>query len=66
MEGFASAPAGVRFDTVAQMTALKDRIYTQAIAIDIMPPGNLTEMTDDERSRLGQWLISIGAKNLDE
>ena len=66
MEGFASPPAGVMLETVAQMTAMKDKMFTQAIADDIMPPGNLTEITDNERARLGEWLTSVGAKELSQ
>ncbi len=60
-KGFASAPGGVRFETLAQILVRKDQIYTQTIAADLMPPGNLTKMTNIERAALGDWLSSQGA-----
>ena len=60
-EGYEAPPAGVRFETMAQMEAYKDQMYTQAIASDLMPPGNWTEITDTERQALGEWLVSVGA-----
>ncbi|MFV0244450.1 MAG: urate hydroxylase PuuD [Qingshengfaniella sp.] len=61
MDGFTSPPAGLRLETLAQAQARKDLIYSAAITNDIMPPGNLTEMTDAERAILADWLISVGA-----
>lgn len=61
MEGWTSPPAGVLLETVQHIKAQKDTIIAQAIAEDIMPPGNITEMTGDERARLAAWLDSIGA-----
>jgi uncharacterized membrane protein len=60
-KGYEAPPAGVRFETMAQMEAYKDQMYTQAIASDLMPPGNWTEITDTERQALGEWLVSVGA-----
>ncbi|MBN8629315.1 MAG: urate hydroxylase PuuD [Rhodobacterales bacterium] len=65
MEGFPSPPAGLRLETMADITAHKDMIFTVAIASDLMPPGNLTEMTEEERKRLADWLASVGARSVD-
>ena len=66
MEGFTAPPGGVLLETVGEMLVAKDRIFTQVIATDIMPPGNMTEITDAERAQLGKWLAAVGAKEVVE
>ena len=55
-EGFDEAPAGVMFDDLAQIEANAQRVLTQAVIGQAMPLGNMTEMTDEERAQLGQWI----------
>lgn len=50
-----SAPAGVMFDTHAQIEQNAQRIYQQAVQLKSMPLGNVTHMTDDERAKLAAW-----------
>ena len=57
-EGFDEAPAGVMFDNLAQIEANAQRILAQAVIGRAMPLGNLTEMTDEERVKLGHWIRS--------
>jgi len=52
----ASAPAGVRLETEAQITARADDIRQQAVLTRAMPPGNATGMTEEERELLAAWL----------
>jgi uncharacterized membrane protein len=59
-EGFAVAPKGVLLDSAARIEAQAAAIETQAVRTRAMPIGNLTGMTDDERSILGAW-IAAGA-----
>jgi len=59
--GFAIAPAGVLLDTPAHIQANAARIQMQAVDTHAMPLGNLTKMTDAERTTLGAW-IAQGAK----
>lgn len=59
MEGWTAPPGGVVLETVAHIKAQKSKIISQAITEDIMPPGNLTEMTDGERKQLADWLNGI-------
>jgi uncharacterized membrane protein len=59
--GFASAPAGVMFDTPEQIVAQAARIKQVAVDSEYMPLGNITHMTKEERAKLGAW-ISQGAK----
>ncbi|MFB9886256.1 urate hydroxylase PuuD [Balneatrix alpica] len=58
---FATAPAGVMIDSPAQMQQLAARIYAQTVATQVMPLGNLTQMTPEERQLLGQW-VDAGAQ----
>lgn len=62
LAGFTAPPAGIMLETLAQMTAVKDLIYTQSVSFDFMPPGNLTEIDHEERALLAEWLTSVGAK----
>ena len=52
--GFASAPAGIMFDTPAEIRAHGAQIK-QVVASRYMPLGNLTKMTDAERAAIAAW-----------
>ena len=54
--GFATAPAGMMLDNETEIRQHAAQIYKQAIELKAMPIGNLTNMTDAERSELGAWL----------
>jgi uncharacterized membrane protein len=58
---FSAAPAGVMFDTPAQIQQQAARIQAQAVASQIMPLGNITQMTQQERELIGSW-INQGAR----
>jgi len=60
-EGFAAAPKGIVLETPTQIAANAAAIRQQAVQSRAMPLGNLTQMTDDERARLGAW-IDAGAR----
>jgi len=53
---FSSAPAGIMLDTPQQIQQLAPRIQAQAVTAQIMPLGNITQMTQQERDLLGQWI----------
>jgi len=55
------APAGIMFDTPAQITAQAALIRQQAVLTNNMPLGNVTGMTRAERDLVGRW-IAQGAK----
>ena len=59
--GIDVAPKGVLLDTPAHIVANAAAIRQQAVLTRAMPLGNLTQMTDDERERLGAW-IDAGAR----
>ena len=53
---FSTAPAGFMLDTPEQIKAQIAKIHAQTVATQIMPLGNITQMTQDERDLLGQWI----------
>jgi len=57
---FGPAPAGVAFDTPAQIVARAARIRERAVITRTMPPANKTHITDEERAVLARW-IDAGA-----
>ncbi|MBT8766376.1 urate hydroxylase PuuD [Metapseudomonas boanensis] len=58
---FTAAPGGVMLDTPQQIQMLAPKIQAQAVASQIMPLGNITQMTQEERDLIGRW-IAQGAK----
>ncbi|OEF30206.1 urate hydroxylase PuuD [Vibrio rumoiensis] len=57
---FATAPAGVMLDTAEEIQTNAPRIQSQ-VQTKVMPLGNLTKMTDEERTLVIDW-VSQGAK----
>ncbi|PCI48428.1 MAG: hypothetical protein COB49_06060 [Alphaproteobacteria bacterium] len=55
-EAFAEAPLGVMFDKMDEVIRYRTKIIEQAVKSDIMPLGNETTMTEDDRIKLGMWL----------
>ncbi len=53
---FPVAPAGVMFDTAAQIQRLAPRIKERAVVTRTMPFINKTGIADDERELLGRWV----------
>ncbi|MGK7861660.1 urate hydroxylase PuuD [Falsiroseomonas sp. E2-1-a4] len=58
-EGFVEAPKGVRLDEPGQIRRWAQSIRQQ-VATEAMPPGNLTELTAEERASLIAW-VAAGA-----
>ncbi len=56
---FPAAPLGVTFDTDEQILAEADRIHLQTVVTRVMPIGNLTAITDEEREIIAQWYRSL-------
>jgi uncharacterized membrane protein len=48
-------PKGLVLATPAQIESAKDKIRAQVVDSAIMPLGNLTHMTDEERAVIGRW-----------
>lgn len=55
-DGFDEAPKGVVMDTMQQKSVLAPLIAQQSVLTDAMPPANLTEMLDEERALIGDWI----------
>ncbi|KJY75238.1 urate hydroxylase PuuD [Vibrio nigripulchritudo] len=58
---FQTAPAGVVLDTAEEIKNNVDRIVAQTVTTQVMPIGNLTQMTEEERTLIGDWAAK-GAK----
>jgi uncharacterized membrane protein len=53
-------PKGVLLETPEQIEALAGRIASVAVWSNAMPPGNVTEIGDDERQLLAGWIRDKG------
>ena len=63
-EGIARPPNGVMLENDAEIAAHAREIYIQAGRSHAMPPGNITDMTPDERKLLVAWFESaVGRQN---
>jgi uncharacterized membrane protein len=56
---FAQAPKGLMLESFNTIKANKDKIKAQAVNAQIMPLGNSTKMTDEERQELGAWIEQL-------
>ncbi len=56
-----SAPLGAVFDSIAQIDAAAVKIHQQTVQLKVMPLGNITRMTDEERALIGRWFEGRGA-----
>ncbi len=54
-----SAPLGAMFDTEAQIEANAHKVYQQTVVLKIMPLGNITRMSDEERALIGRWFDGL-------
>jgi uncharacterized membrane protein len=54
-EGFAAPPKGVVLETEAEIRARAPMINQQVWVSRVMPPGNLTHITDEERRLIARW-----------
>lgn len=56
--GFAAPPAGLAYDDPIDLEKNADKVNTQVMQ-KIMPLGNLTQMTDEEREQVSRWYRSL-------
>ena len=54
-EGLAVAPKGVILETPSQIRAMAAALNQQSFVTKVMPPGNMTQMTDAERRTIARW-----------
>ena len=59
--GITAPPAGVLLHTPADILKNSQRIYQQVVVTRIMPLGNVTQVSDQERAVIAAW-VKAGAK----
>ena len=59
--GEAVAQKSVRLDSPAAVAAHAQQIYQQVVVLKLMPLGNATQITQEERGLVGRWFTE-GAK----
>ncbi len=65
-EGILRPPKGVMLETDAEIAAHAREIYIQAGRSHAMPPGNITDMTGEERALLTAWFESASTEGRTE
>ncbi len=55
------AQMGVMLDTPERVKQFAQRIHERSVQLKNMPLANMTQMTDEERARIGAW-YAAGAK----
>ncbi len=55
-EGFAAPPKGVMLETPGQMKAYARAMLQQVWHSKAMPPGNVTELSDEDRALIARWV----------
>jgi len=60
-DGYEDPPLGIIFETSKDIIKNISGIKAQALESDIMPPGNITGITESERNKMKTW-IELGAK----
>jgi uncharacterized membrane protein len=56
--GLSAPPKGIVLDTAERVRRQSHLIDVNAVRSDAMPPGNVTEMTSEERRILAAWLAA--------
>ena len=56
--GMVGPQGGILLETPEQMQAQAQNILKNAVHTKYMPLGNLTKITDEERSKLATWILS--------
>ncbi|MGB6585575.1 MAG: hypothetical protein WBE32_12565 [Pseudolabrys sp.] len=58
-ESFREAPKGIILESVDDLRTHAATIYAQTVQIRAMPLGNQTDMSENDRATLGQWLKEL-------
>ena len=56
--GIVAPPAGISYDKSEDILLNVEKIYQQVVISKIMPLGNITQMTQEERDVIAQWYIN--------
>lgn len=62
----ASAPKGAMFNRAEQLEANAALIHKQVVELKIMPPGNVTGLTDGERAAIDAWFLARDANAVNQ
>ena len=63
--GFSSPPAGLAYDKEGVLENNADKVDAQ-VRQNLMPLGNLTKMTKDERDQVNRWYRSLETRGLEK
>jgi uncharacterized membrane protein len=55
------APKGVKLDDAQEIKFYSVKIMQQVVTLKLMPLGNVTQITEEERTAIGSW-VAAGAK----
>lgn len=58
-----ASPKGLMLDSAAQIESHAALIERQVGVLRVMPPGNLTQMTEDERDAIRRWFATRGSSS---
>ena len=58
-ESFREAPKGIILESVDDLKKHAATIYAQTVQTRAMPLGNQTDMSENDRATLGQWLKEL-------
>ncbi|MBK6726796.1 MAG: urate hydroxylase PuuD [Xanthomonadales bacterium] len=58
----ASAPKGALLDTPERIELHAVLVHKQVVELKIMPPGNMTQMTDAERAAIARWFADRSSR----
>ena len=58
-ESFQEAPKGIVLESVDDLRKHAATIYAQTVQIRAMPLGDQTDMSENDRATLGQWLKEL-------
>ena len=58
-ESFQDAPKGIILESVDDLKKHAATIYAQTVQTRAMPLGNQTDMSENDRAALGQWLKEL-------
>ena len=65
--GFLTAPGGIIMDSDRQIMDLASRIFISSVATRSMPIGNISQMTEEERTMIAAWYAQLSkSQQLDQ
>ena len=59
--GIAAPPAGLSYQSEAELENAADLVYQASVVAKTMPLGNVTGMSDEERQQIALWYAGLNA-----